>query len=550
MKILKNSPALVAVVTFSLLLSPLDVLARGGRGGGGGGGGRGGGGFGGGGFGGGGGYRGGGGYGGGYGGGARMSAAPRPAARPASPAMNRSPSMSRAAAPRPSTRPAAPAAGAGRGNIAAARQGQGARGTASGVGSNNAFNRPSQGQLNNFLNMPGGAARTSTLGGERPSQLPSGGNSRTFTTERGTEITLGGRGGSTTIGRTDVGAGVGGIKVETPGGSTYRKAGAAAGVSGPRGNSAVAGGSVAGYRGAGGASGAKVSGGVGTSSGFRAGGSASAVQGRNGYTAVNVRGGYGGAGVGRVGSATAVVGPRGNIVAAGRGAAFVNGQFVGGNLWRGVNGAFTHWGWYGGGWWGRYPGAWFPGKWALVSSAWATAAWALAGPYCGYGGGSGAYYDYGYGGNVAYDDGTVYQDGEPVASAEQYYDQANQIAATGDAPQNEEWLPLGIFAVIAEENQTQTDKVVQLAVNTEGVMRGNYHDLLADKVTPITGAVDKQTQRVALKIDGNNDLIVETGLYNLTNDEAPVLVHFGADRQEVRTFVRLKQPKEEGANEQ
>jgi hypothetical protein len=337
---------------------------------------------------------------------------------------------------------------------------------------------------------------------------------------------------------------VGGIKVETAGGGTYGKVGAAAGGTGA-GGSAVAGGSVSGYRGAGGTQGAQVSRGAATSSGYRQGGSVSAVQGRGGYTAVNVRGGYGAGGTGRVGSATAIRGPGGNVVAAGRGASFVNGQFVGGNMWRGVNGAFHHWGWYGGGWWGRYPGAWFPGKWALVSTAWATAAWAVAGPYCGCDSGSAAYYD--YGGNVTYDDGTVCQDGQPVASADQYYDQANQIAASGDSPQNEEWLPLGIFAVIADEAQTQTDKVVQLALNTEGVIRGNYHDLLADKVTPIQGAVDKQTQRVAMKIEGNNDLVVETGLYNLTNDEVPVLMHFGPDQQEVRTLVRLKQPEEEGA---
>lgn len=392
--------------------------------------------------------------------------------------------------------------------------------------------------------MPSSSARAGTFGGERPSQLPSGGGSRTFTTERGTEITVGGRGGSANIGGGTVGAGVGGIKVETPGGSTYGKVGAGVGVSGPGGNSAAAGGSVAGYRGAGGASGAKVSGGVGTSSGFRAGGSASAVQGRGGYTAVNMRGGVGAGGTGRVGSASAIVGPGGNVVSAGRGAAFVNGQFVGGRTWGAVNGAFNHWGWYGAGWWGGYPGAWFPGRWALASTVWATAAWAMAGPYCGCGGGSPAYYD--YGNNVAYDDGTVYQDGQPVATAEEYYDQANQIADDGQSPENQDWLPLGIFAVIANENQTQTDKVVQLALNTEGVIRGNYHDLLADKVTPVTGAVNKESQRVAMKIEGNDDVVVETGLYNLTNDEAPVLVHFGPDRQETRIFVRLKQPEEQG----
>ena len=54
--------------------------------------------------------------------------------------------------------------------------------------------------------------------------------------------------------------------------------------------------------------------------------------------------------------------------------------------------------------------------------------------------------------------------------------------------------------------------------------------------------MDKKTQRVALKIEGNDSLVVETGLYNLTNDEVPVLVHFSADRQEPRTLIRLQPP--------
>jgi hypothetical protein len=66
---------------------------------------------------------------------------------------------------------------------------------------------------------------------------------------------------------------------------------------------------------------------------------------------------------------------------------------------------------------------------------------------------------------------------------------------------------------------------------------------------PVTGSVDKKTQRVALKIEGNDSVVVETGLYNLTNDEVPVLVHFGPDRQEPRTLIRLKQP-EDQAQEQ
>ena len=39
-------------------------------------------------------------------------------------------------------------------------------------------------------------------------------------------------------------------------------------------------------------------------------------------------------------------------------------------------------------------------------------------------------------------------------------------------------------------------------------------------------------------------MVVEAGLYNLTNDEVPVLVHFDAQRQEPRTLIRLKNPEE------
>jgi len=36
--------------------------------------------------------------------------------------------------------------------------------------------------------------------------------------------------------------------------------------------------------------------------------------------------------------------------------------------------------------------------------------------------------------------------------------------------------------------------------------------------------------------------VVDTRLYNLTNDEVPVIVHLGTDKWEKHTLVRLKQP--------
>jgi hypothetical protein len=412
------------------------------------------------------------------------------------------------------------------------------------------YNRPSQGQVGNFLGMSAGAAAGAAAGsalgsrseagvGQRAgaSQLPSDGGSRTFTTERGGTITVGGTGGSAQVGGGTVGAGVGGIKVETAGGAEFGKVGGAVGASGSQG-AAVRTGSVSGATGARGSI-ANVSRGYADTAGNVARGSATVAQNRAGYTAANVRGGYASGGVGQIGSVSGVRGPGGNTIAAGRGAAFQNGQFVGGRSWAAVNGNYTRWNAFTPGWIGGYPGAWWPGKWAVYGSAWALATWPWA---AAYGGCTGEPIYYDYGSNVAYEDGTVYVDDQPVASAEEYYAQAEQIADAGAQATNEDWLPLGVFAVIAEEGQTHTDKVLQLAVNRDGAIRGNYQDVLTDKVTPVIGSVDKTSQRVSLKLEGNDELVIETGLYNLTNDEVPVLVHFSPDRQEGRVLIRLKQP--------
>ncbi len=533
--------------------------------------------------------------------------------------MNRSPSMSRAApsaANRPAQRPAGganrpaaganrPAAGANRtaqgagqgvagnrpGQLPANRPGAGAGGArpniagpaAAGLGvfqSAQNFQRPSQSQVSNFLNLPQeGAAGARGSGPPTASQLPSTGQgpkTKTITTPGGSEITVaGGSRGGVTQGGAAVGGAGAAIKIEGAGGNTAVKGSGVAGAS--KGESAVvAGGSRAGIETAGGAeagrasgfrgatngtdsavragsvSGARdaagnaignVRGGYADSSGYRQGASLTAARNQWGYTAAAAVGGVAAGGVARVGGIAGIRGPGGNVVTAGRGAAFVNGQFVGGKAWAAVNGAYTRWGAFTPGWYGGYPGAWWPGKWAMAATAWAAWGWGTAGSYCGCSG-EGAYYD--YGGNVTYDDDTVYYGDQPVASAEQYYDQAEQLADAGQTAENEEWLPPGVFAVITEPTQTQTDKVVQIAVNKDGIIRGNLNDFLADKVIPLVGAVDKKTQRVAVKMEGNDSVVMETGLYNLTNDEVPILVHFSADRQEGRTLIRLKQPEEQG----
>ena len=52
---------------------------------------------------------------------------------------------------------------------------------------------------------------------------------------------------------------------------------------------------------------------------------------------------------------------------------------------------------------------------------------------------------------------------------------------------------------------------------------------------------NKQTQRAAWTIGNKKNDVMETGLYNLTKDEVPALLHYGKDRTEQWLLVRVEQ---------
>lgn len=152
------------------------------------------------------------------------------------------------------------------------------------------------------------------------------------------------------------------------------------------------------------------------------------------------------------------------------------------------------------------------------------------------------YYD--YGNNITYEEDGVYVNGENTGSADQYYDQASTLAATGtaaEAPADGDWLPLGVFALSKAEEPT-SDVTIQLAINKEGVIRGNYTDTKTNTSQVIKGSADKATQKVAFTVGDNTTNVIETGLYNLTKDEAPVLIHLGKEKTEQWLMVRLENP--------
>ena len=107
----------------------------------------------------------------------------------------------------------------------------------------------------------------------------------------------------------------------------------------------------------------------------------------------------------------------------------------------------------------------------------------------------------------------MYVNGQSMGTPQQYYEQASNLATTGakaDASSEGDWLPLGVFA-LTKPGQTKSDLTVQLAVNKQGVIRGNYTDIATDKTQLIQGSVDKQSQRVAFTVGDNKATVVETG---------------------------------------
>ena len=98
-----------------------------------------------------------------------------------------------------------------------------------------------------------------------------------------------------------------------------------------------------------------------------------------------------------------------------------------------------------------------------------------------------------YGNNVTYQDNSVYVNGKDTGSAPDYYNQAATLATTGtqaEAPANSDWLPLGVFA-LTKTDADKSDVSIQLAVNKQGVIRGNYTDTVTNKTQVLHGSVDK-----------------------------------------------------------
>ncbi|MEM6470115.1 MAG: hypothetical protein AAF802_11215 [Planctomycetota bacterium] len=156
---------------------------------------------------------------------------------------------------------------------------------------------------------------------------------------------------------------------------------------------------------------------------------------------------------------------------------------------------------------------------------------------------------YNYGTSVVYRDNYVYVNDQQVASSTEYYEQAEDLAESIPEevkPDEVEWMPLGVFE-ITDVDGNDMSMMLQLAVSKEGIIAGTFYNTTNDKSRPVEGMVDRETQRAAWHFadDEDSTLVMEAGIYDLTKDQTPALLHFDQDNSQNWLLVRLPAPEEE-----
>jgi hypothetical protein len=355
---------------------------------------------------------------------------------------------------------------------------------------------------------PGGAAAGRSFGGAAVGPLgglhAGGARGGTYVGPGGTTVQAGRAGG---VGVGPLGGvhagGAQGVRVTTPGGQTYTSGSVGGAARGPLG-------------------GVRVGGATGAAAAGPWGGAAVGSRGVAGVTPWGTAGAYRAGGV-AVGHTTTYMSP--NTV-----------RMLGATARTGFTGAT----YFSPTWYAVHRTAWVAPRWT-VANVWAPVTFATAAAFVG---APGPPVVYDYGSTVVINDDRVYVNGDDAGTAADYAAQASTLADAGRAaapPDADAWQPLGVFGLL-QGDEAVAQRIFQLAVNKAGVVRGNYYDAVADNTLPVYGSVDPKAQRVAWSIGDKKDVVFETGLKNLTEDQTTLLVHFGKDKTQQMVLARLEQP--------
>jgi hypothetical protein len=163
----------------------------------------------------------------------------------------------------------------------------------------------------------------------------------------------------------------------------------------------------------------------------------------------------------------------------------------------------------------------------VVRNVWNHTNWTSVNDWLGYGASSPIFYDSGY----------VYPiQGTGISSPQQPLPSSSATDAI--------WLPMGVFALVEERSaMANPNMFLQLVLNKEGVIAGTFFNTSLDETTSVVGLVDPNTQLATFTFGSTpNSAVVQTGIYNLTQDQASALITFPTGQTQNWLMVRLNQP--------
>ena len=90
--------------------------------------------------------------------------------------------------------------------------------------------------------------------------------------------------------------------------------------------------------------------------------------------------------------------------------------------------------------------------------------------------------------------------------------------ATADQFQSGSWCIFSEWAI-------KYRGIFQIKLNKQGLISGEYYNATTDQTSPISGSVDKKSQRAAWTIADKKTPVYEAGIANLTKAETTIVLY-------------------------
>lgn len=101
-----------------------------------------------------------------------------------------------------------------------------------------------------------------------------------------------------------------------------------------------------------------------------------------------------------------------------------------------------------------------------------------------------------------------------------------------------QWYPLGVFSLMSGPGDMGT-RIVQLAVDRHGHIKGNYYDIITDANYSVSGDIRRQSQRVYWWLNKNDYIRFKVSLARLMQPYGYITVELPGGEQDWQ-FVRLE----------